>query len=121
MRNELFVNTINNFVFLGKPFITWKPPLVKDGPGFLVRQAISPARGTGWLRAVQGPENRHTHLFLFEDKLTVTWGAGGVASRSTVLQRAPDKKPLRNGENALLKSLCRGTLPGALLGRVRGL
>ncbi|KAL6081321.1 hypothetical protein STEG23_037602 [Scotinomys teguina] len=36
VKNELFVNTINSFVFVRKPFVIRKPPLVKDVPSFLI-------------------------------------------------------------------------------------
>lgn len=65
MRNELFVNTINNFVFLRKPFITWKPPLVTDAPGSLVRrghQSRPRPGGSGLSRARSADTHTHSHL-----------------------------------------------------------
>lgn len=53
VKNELFVNTINSFVFLRKPFVIRKPPLVKDVPGFPVRRAINRRHITGQCRAVR--------------------------------------------------------------------
>lgn len=53
VKNELFVNTINSFVFVRKPFVIQKPPLVKDVPGFPVRRAINPCHITGQCRAVR--------------------------------------------------------------------
>lgn len=75
VKNELFVDTINNLVFMRKPFIIWKPPLVKDARGSLVRrghQSRPSHRASSGLS--EAPENRHIYLFLFEDKLRIICG-----------------------------------------------
>lgn len=40
VKNELFVNTTNSFMFVRKPFVIRRPPLVKDVPSSRVRWAI---------------------------------------------------------------------------------
>lgn len=63
--NELFVTTINNFVFVRKPFIIQKPPLVKDAPGFPVRrghQSLPSHRVSSGLP--KAPENTHIYSYL---------------------------------------------------------
>lgn len=62
MKNELFVNTINSFMFVRKPFVIRKPPLVKDVPSFLVRQAIDRWHTMGQCGAVRGP-GKHMNVY----------------------------------------------------------
>ena len=94
VKNELFVNTINNFVFVSEPFIIRRPPSVKDAPGFLVRRRNQshPSQGasSGLSKA---PEDRHTYLFLFEDELRVIWRGAGRATGKNGLLWARRKQP----------------------------
>lgn len=70
VKNELFVNTINSFVFVRKPFVIWGPPLVKDVPSSWVRRAIDHCHIMGPCRACHKPWEAHECLFLVEGKLS---------------------------------------------------
>lgn len=70
VKNELFVNTINTFVFVRKPFVIRRPPLVKDVPSSRVRRAIDHCHIMGQCRARHKPWEARECLFLVESKLS---------------------------------------------------
>lgn len=71
VKNELFVNTINSFVFVRKPFvIRRRPPLVKDVPSSQVRRAIDHCHIMGQCRPCHKPWKAHECLFPVEGKLS---------------------------------------------------
>ena len=63
LKKELFVNTINNFVFLRKPFIIGKPPLVKDVPGLPVRQGHQSCPNPGASSGLSKAQGTDTHIY----------------------------------------------------------
>lgn len=65
VKKELFVNTINNFVFLRKPFIIGKPPLVKDAPGFPVRQGHQSCPSPGASSGLSKAWEIDTHIYSY--------------------------------------------------------
>ena len=65
VKKELFVNTINNFGFLRKPFIIGKPPLVKDAPGFPVRQSHQSCPSPGASSGLSKAQEIDTHIYSY--------------------------------------------------------
>lgn len=65
VKKGLFVNTINNFVFLRKPFIIWKPPLVKDAPGFSVRRGHQSHPSHGASSGLSKAQGTDTHIYSY--------------------------------------------------------
>lgn len=106
VKNELFVNTINSFVFVRKPFvIRRRPPLVKDVPSSRVRRAIDHCHIMGQCRPCYKPWEAHECLFPVESKLSHFRKQNGAPSRTPYPPPHPREHKLASGTTVSLPSL----------------
>lgn len=105
VKNELFVNTIPNSVSVRHDASPETRLPSEMAPSILPKSGASSALS-------EAPEDRHTCLFLFEDKVRVIWTGVGTATGRAAC-RAQYEMPLGTRENFKLPSSRGGLAHGA--------